>query len=140
MDFIIPVSEGERARGDLNPSTARAVHTAMAAHGVAILRGAFSTDAIDGLREVANHCLRCLVATTCDHVAVQAYRPVGADLSEEIRRQEMERGHYLDSGRSVLGQLFGRLRHSLLLQECQAEPVAGTAVVGPQFHGARPSR
>lgn len=49
MDFIIPVSEAERAQGDLNPSTARAAHVAMASHGVAILRGAFDRDAVDAM-------------------------------------------------------------------------------------------
>ena len=50
MDFIVPVSAGERAQGELNPSTARAAFTAMASHGAVLLRGAFDPDAIDVLR------------------------------------------------------------------------------------------
>jgi hypothetical protein len=50
VDFIIPISDAERAQGDLNPSTARAVHVAMASHGVAILRGAFAIDTVDAMR------------------------------------------------------------------------------------------
>jgi len=54
VDFIVPVSEAERAQGDLNPSTARAAHVAMATHGVTILRGAFDMAAVDAMhREFA---------------------------------------------------------------------------------------
>ena len=50
MDLLVPVSEAERTRGELNSATARAAYAALANWGAVILRGAFATGTIDGLR------------------------------------------------------------------------------------------
>jgi hypothetical protein len=49
MDWIVPVSIDERARGYMRSEKATAVHGALRAHGVALLRGAFAEGLIDRL-------------------------------------------------------------------------------------------
>ena len=49
MDWIVPVSEAERARQALSASTAQAARAALAAHGCLILRGVFEAAHVDGL-------------------------------------------------------------------------------------------
>jgi hypothetical protein len=50
MNWIIPVSEGERANGQLSPNSAQAARDALRQHGCTILRGVFDPAAIDVLR------------------------------------------------------------------------------------------
>jgi len=49
MDWMIPISESESARGLLNPETATAVHRALRREGVALLRRAFPETFVERL-------------------------------------------------------------------------------------------
>jgi hypothetical protein len=49
MDWVIAVSKADRARGALRPETAEAARRALRTQGVAILRGVFPKDAVEGL-------------------------------------------------------------------------------------------
>ena len=49
MDWIIPVSQAESTAGALLPATASAAYNAMRTSGCVLLRGVFSTGAIDAL-------------------------------------------------------------------------------------------
>jgi hypothetical protein len=49
MDWIVPVSESERAAGALQPATAGAAYGALRSRGCVLLRGVFPTDMIDGI-------------------------------------------------------------------------------------------
>jgi len=51
MDWIIPVSERERADGALFPSTAEATRRALRTEGLALLRGTFPAAVIHGLHQ-----------------------------------------------------------------------------------------
>jgi hypothetical protein len=73
MDWIVSVSEGERAAGALLPATANAAYAAMRNGGCVLLRGVFPVTVIDGLyREFLAH----YGAMDARQMAAQAAKPL----------------------------------------------------------------
>ena len=88
MDWIVPVSESERAQGALLPVSAGKAYAAMRSGGCVLLRGVFPTEMIDAVyREFLAH----YGAMDLQQMSEQAAKPLTQSVPRGWRRAFRDR-------------------------------------------------